>query len=566
MNAVPPPCLTVRRGRRLGDHARRRTPNRPRQRGAIGLVGAVTLLLAFILAALSIDSGRLWLERRSLQRVADMAALEAARFTGCGSTPTDALKAASASASRNGLKALAQGDALTLQRGRISTDAAGLRQFIQSPADDDTTDAIKVQAYKRVPSSMVLGGLFGDQVLLSAEATAQGAPPTTAFTLGSAVVAINPDSNTMINGLLGGILGSKVDLSLGSYQGLAAAKVDVLKVLSLQGGVGTIEDLLNANIGLGDAIDLFGKASDSQDPATGLGLSQLIRAANLSGKTIKLGDVLSVGTPSEPALTGVNVNLLNLIVVAVQVSNDQTGYFNLPVSFQGIGAVQLQMGSKPSIAIGPPGRSSRTGQWCTEAKTASMNLVVQIDALDNLGKMLGGLLKFDMRVEIQGAPAKAHVNGIQMSAGTSHVEMGVTTGVIGIKITNRAETGPATIGLDILGKFLGVRIWTDPARQTGYALLDVPVETPVEEHLPQSAQGSQNASGVLSSVLGDQMHLELDVGFPISLDMLFNGIIKGLATILEKMVDPLIQITGMQPGAAMVDVFYLGGAQPRLVR
>ena len=49
-----------------------------RQRGAIGLMAAVTLALALAFTLLVIDSGRLYLEKRNLQRIADMAALEAA--------------------------------------------------------------------------------------------------------------------------------------------------------------------------------------------------------------------------------------------------------------------------------------------------------------------------------------------------------------------------------------------------------------------------------------------------------------------------------------------------------
>ncbi|RMU35565.1 hypothetical protein ALP32_04526, partial [Pseudomonas avellanae] len=46
-----------------------------RQRGAIGLIAALTLGLALLCALVVVDSGRLYLEKRSLQRIADIAAL-----------------------------------------------------------------------------------------------------------------------------------------------------------------------------------------------------------------------------------------------------------------------------------------------------------------------------------------------------------------------------------------------------------------------------------------------------------------------------------------------------------
>lgn len=49
------------------------------QRGAIGLMAAVTLGMVLLFMLLVVDSGRLYLEQRKLQRVADMAVLEADR-------------------------------------------------------------------------------------------------------------------------------------------------------------------------------------------------------------------------------------------------------------------------------------------------------------------------------------------------------------------------------------------------------------------------------------------------------------------------------------------------------
>ena len=43
-----------------------------RQRGAIGLMAALTLGLALLFMLLVVDSGRLYLEQRKLQRIADM--------------------------------------------------------------------------------------------------------------------------------------------------------------------------------------------------------------------------------------------------------------------------------------------------------------------------------------------------------------------------------------------------------------------------------------------------------------------------------------------------------------
>ncbi|PKM36244.1 MAG: hypothetical protein CVV06_12040 [Gammaproteobacteria bacterium HGW-Gammaproteobacteria-10] len=57
----------------------------PRQRGVLGLLGGLVLFLSVLFTALAMDTGRLMLEHRRLQLVADMAALDASSQSGgCG--------------------------------------------------------------------------------------------------------------------------------------------------------------------------------------------------------------------------------------------------------------------------------------------------------------------------------------------------------------------------------------------------------------------------------------------------------------------------------------------------
>ena len=73
-----------------------------RQRGAIGMMAALTLGMALVFVLLVVDSGRLYLEKRDLQRVADMAALEASTRGGDCAAGATATVYANASANRNG--------------------------------------------------------------------------------------------------------------------------------------------------------------------------------------------------------------------------------------------------------------------------------------------------------------------------------------------------------------------------------------------------------------------------------------------------------------------------------
>lgn len=78
-----------------------------RQRGAIGLMAALTLGMALLFLLLVIDSSRLYVEKRKLQSVADTAALEAANRGGQCASSTTANDYATQNATRNGFTIVA---------------------------------------------------------------------------------------------------------------------------------------------------------------------------------------------------------------------------------------------------------------------------------------------------------------------------------------------------------------------------------------------------------------------------------------------------------------------------
>lgn len=124
--------------------------SRARQRGAIGVLGSLVLALGVLFMALSVDSGRLFLEQRRLQKIADSAALDASRAL-CGAAAADlaAVRAAAqASALRNGYGGNVSTEPGIVQVGNTSPDAAGLRQFTGAALESAT--AVQVTARSTV--------------------------------------------------------------------------------------------------------------------------------------------------------------------------------------------------------------------------------------------------------------------------------------------------------------------------------------------------------------------------------------------------------------------------------
>ncbi|HEU4707772.1 MAG TPA: TadG family pilus assembly protein, partial [Methylophilaceae bacterium] len=195
-------------------------PSRPAtskhlQQGAIGLWGVMTLLLAVMFLALAVDTGRLWMQQRKLQSIADIASMEAARTMGCSIDLSNAIAAAQAAAERNGYTGQLSQNPNVVELGSIAT-LGGVREFFP----ETPHEAVRVYATQSVPASLVAGGLFGNQVVLHAEAVSAADPPLVAFTAGTYLASISTDVTPM-NRLLGEMLGTNLNLTALSYEGLA---------------------------------------------------------------------------------------------------------------------------------------------------------------------------------------------------------------------------------------------------------------------------------------------------------------------------------------------------------
>jgi uncharacterized membrane protein len=109
--------------------------------------GTLALALGFML--LVIDSGRLYLEQRKLQRVADTAALEAVTRDGNCLSGASATAYATQSATRNGFTVNAD-NTLTVSCGTVQIGADHLRAF---SADPKKSAAVQVIATRTVATS-----------------------------------------------------------------------------------------------------------------------------------------------------------------------------------------------------------------------------------------------------------------------------------------------------------------------------------------------------------------------------------------------------------------------------
>ncbi|WIM05770.1 MAG: pilus assembly protein TadG-related protein [Candidatus Nitricoxidivorans perseverans] len=548
---------------------------RARQRGAIGFFGVLNLLLALIFTAMAVDAGRLWFERRKVQAVADIAALEAARNLGCGGNPGNALAAAQAAADRNGFT----GDLSVAVGGLTTVD--GLRQF----NTDTSNESAHVVATKPVPASLVLGGLFGQTTRMSAEATARAEPAHATFSAGSylaRVSATDKDAN-LLSALLGSLLGSSLSLDVLSYQGLASTEVNLLQLVKASASVGTVEELLAADLTVADVIGLTATALGQQGvvDASVTAAMQNLLTATVNNLDVRLGEVLDVSMPGSDAAAKVGINVFDLITTTILVANKERAV-SLPSLSVNLGGllninVSVDIISPPQIAVGPPGRDAATGLWCTQARTAQLGVTASVVA------NVLGLANIDLGLGVQLAQGEAHLETLDLTPGATQAVIGATPGIAALNLTNAAGSGPAMI------KLLGLTIATiapldlsiQPPSPTD---LVFPIDSPVAEHLPTATQSVSSSIGSsLESALSnpDLIHIELlpdSLGPLLDLllgllgldlnDLLGDLLSEVLAPLLGfiggAVLDPLLKLLGIQLGGLDVtiqNIQYNGGAR-----
>ncbi|EJL07565.1 TadG family pilus assembly protein [Pseudomonas chlororaphis] len=329
-----------------------------RQRGAIGLIGALALGTAVLCTLVVVDSGRLYLDQRELQRVADNAALEAVARGGNCQAGGSAAAYAAASALRNGFDGTPETTC-----GSLQTGADNLRTFSPNASQ---ASAIQVVVREEVPTSIALSvtNLFSDKPLsdmtsLSATAVAaQPKPPLAQLTIRSALVDLN-----LLNGALSGLAGSAINVSLLGWQGLVDTDISLLGYLKqlavdLNVSAGNYSELLDIDTDvtqlLQTSISVAQKNGATAEVLTALGS---IKAAAINTVPVKLGDLLKLQTGTADSGLDANVQLLSLVEAFLQLASSQSAAaVELPVSVLGLAGVttRVKIVSPPEFAIGNP--------------------------------------------------------------------------------------------------------------------------------------------------------------------------------------------------------------------
>jgi len=560
--------------------------SRQAQRGASLLMVMGFMLLTLSSLAIVLDTGRLYLEKRKLQRLVDVVALDVAnRSVLCGPTDTASIRdIAQASAVRNGYTGtLAVGQ---VELGKLAI-TAGARSFVPNSADPD---AIRITATKTVPASFFGGGLTGQQISLSSSSVAERSL-LAGISAGTNLLLLDSATSPLLDPLTRALFGKPINLKLDAltYRNIAHANVtlgqllgsDGLNLLGTDLSIGAVNTALATDITLVDLI----RASVDVLKVDGVTYAQLnslhtgVKSANLA-----LSDIISVGASDT---LDAQINVIDVIMAGAYAANMGNALeIDLSKAKPGIsipGLTDLGLNVKviepPQIAFGKAGESS-PGVPRTVANTAQLKLVarakVTLSPIANLAIGVavnaadGRVWLKEAQCQTLGSPYKVTLNGTTSTLTTAIGNPDYLKNNDGWKdlidspLWTLMQANTANIDilpLPILGPTVRVKIAGVVPRGVGASRdAQITVSDRVAE-LPTipSINISSGLPGLTSSVSSTQLDINLSLlGIPLlpagTLNSVTTTLLPLLGGLLNSLLSPVLNLIGINLNSVDVNL------------
>ncbi|WP_312529825.1 TadE/TadG family type IV pilus assembly protein [Comamonas sp.] len=391
-------------------------PQAPLRRSERGSVLVQFALLAAVIVTLLgvVQIGYMYYAKRDLQRVADIAAIEAVNAITYNDSGTCSLGETAAKRSVSSqLRVSIDLEEPEPRCGNWNSSKADAMRFVPL---GNPVNAVRVQLRGEV---LQLLPFLGSRVITASAISAKDSEPLAAFSIGSQLMRFNK------NGLLGRItaaVGLDIErLTILDKDGIANAKITpagLLKLIGLPIGVSdlsllTPNDLANVNASVIDLLNAAINAGGSSLLNAGVDIAALIdlraylSAFQLANVKVPLGGdkgllaLISAGGNASPigASLDVAVELSDLVRTQLLLANG-TNSVALGLGLPGVLGAKLTVVEPPSYAIG-----AATGK--TKARSAQVRLSIDIGEEKNvstpslLSALLGGLLGIHVRIPIQ---------------------------------------------------------------------------------------------------------------------------------------------------------------------
>ena len=400
------------------------------ERGAVIIIVIPAMVMAIFACALGVDVGRIAVDKRNDQGVADVAALDAARaLSSLVSTlpyatyQSMAQTEAAASAVRNGF---------TRSDQHITATVGSLNPLTNAFSASGNT-AVQVVATSVLKHAFVSSSsnLQATSVAKISYIDGVGGSAMAAFSVGSTLVSLDT-SKSRLDPMLKTMLGASGSFSAVSYDGLASANLSVAKLqtalLAAGLNVGTPTQLLTSDIKVTDLLHAAATALTSQGSNVAAAeVNDLINTTIASSLTVKLGQLLNIASPSDAAALSGTFNIYQLVVGSAEIANG-SNFVSIPLTGVNLGSLagvslSAKVISPATTAIGPVG---------TTAENTQIAMKVNVDV------PLGGILPV-AHVALTYTTAEAHGTLTSIVCGPSP-SIGINANASAVAVSGVATT------------------------------------------------------------------------------------------------------------------------------
>lgn len=533
-------------------------------KGSVAIIAGLMTTVVIGMSALSVDLGKIYVDKRKAQSVADLSALAAA------SDLTRAARAANATVQRN---AITVDSPITVELGTYTPNpATQINNRFQLAGT--TPNAARVTINSR--TNLVFGRVITGQDYFVIRSTATAATSSFAsFAIGSRLVSLN---GGLLNQLLGSLLGTSITLSAMDYQSLVDARIDLFKFMNqlattTQLTAGTYAQLLSSNLKVVDVVNaLVASTLNSQGGATNASraLSSISQSLNASTSRMALSSLIDAGPYQtlpigQGSNLGINVAAFDLLNATAQIANgNRQVQLALGLNVPGIATASLTLG----IGERPVGTSWLTvGNVGATVHTAQTRLLLNLQLLG-----AGSIASVNLPLYVEVAAATARLNAVNCTfpdASGSTMTLGVTPAVV-----------DAWIGSVSMANFNN---YSAPVAPMAAALVDTPLlsvlgrahvqvtnmsATPVTFNMTEinnqtkKTVGTTNFTQSLLSGLVNTLQLDisllggLNLGLGGAVGPLVSGIISAATPSIDQLLSSILQSLGI--GLGQADVWGIG--------
>lgn len=385
------------------------------QRGAVLFMAVGFMMLAVLSLAMVVDTGRLYMAKRNLQRVADLAAIEVLARHGRCDDQTATLYAQQSLARNNFV--LGTYRTLTVSCGQVAV-AGGLRDLVAS-AVGSTDTAIRIVVRESVVASLVAGGVFRDRINLEASAisTSSGSG-LAALTLKSTLLNVNITQNSraqLLSSIFGGMLGGSLNISVGAWNGLIHTDINIfefLDQLAINVGLsaGQYDQVLATDVTVGElvqaAIDVLeNQIGTPQSTINALdaivALDEILVASHVAPTDLNVGELIRLQSGGAYEGATARLQLFHLVQGILQLANKHNAVMvSIPITVGGSTVnVKLKVIEPPQLSsIGDPALARAEAHLPVNdspnriyVRSAQIRLLISVNLSSTLTSLVGTL-------------------------------------------------------------------------------------------------------------------------------------------------------------------------------